>query len=383
MKNILPFALVLALFACNTHTANKPSPVTKYVLTDDSMYDLTSIRVAMVAGDEQAARKLLALGNDTYINKKDIPASIDLFKKAIRTEPTAKAYFQLGSALTDAGFYDEAEKALHIAEQLDYSPKANVMFRLAQAYSNQALPSEDLRDSLALHYMEVAIQMGYPHSEDFLKNGTFSALRNAKNFQSIYDEVVAANTGNTSPGRLFWERFRSEFSQLKLPLTINTMWMQSHKLENIISFDYVRFVPETAETEFARDATDVYYYCGLLKNDTAYTALLYAGRDQEVEDANHYTPESFTLVTFDNNGMLIDKMRAGGQKNFTDTFKVFTMQPNFTFQIRDYRNIYKNDPDQVGYEHNYVVRSEPLGTNTYRIAANGKFERIDAPLAMR
>ncbi|HVV06338.1 MAG TPA: hypothetical protein VHC96_19035, partial [Puia sp.] len=85
---------------------------------------------------------------------------------------------------------------------------------------------------------------------------------------------------------------------------------------------------------------------------------------------------------YDRNGKIIDKMRAAGQQDFTDTFKVFVLQPNLTFEIRDYKNIYKNDPETVGYDKNYVVRSEPLGTNHYRIGANGKFEKMDAPLAM-
>jgi len=68
------------------------------------------------------------------------------------------------------------------------------------------------------HYMEVAIQMGYPHCEEFLKSDDFISLRRAKNFQSTFDEAIAAGPGSSSPGMLFWTTFRNDFKQLKLPV---------------------------------------------------------------------------------------------------------------------------------------------------------------------
>lgn len=388
MKKLLPLALVAAtLFACNTHTDKEPAAAPsagsdKGSLATDNIYNIDAIHTAMGTGDAAAGQKLFARALDNYVNKKDIPTSIDLFKSAIYKSPSAKAYFELGSALTDAGFYDEAVQSLHIAEQLGYTPLANLMYRLAQATSNQHLASEDLRDSLMLHYMEVAIQMGYPHSEDFMSRGVFQNLRRARNFQSTFDEAIAAGPGNSSPGRLFWETFRNDFKPLKLPLVINTAWIQSHQLTDQISFDYEKFVTEMRNARFSREVESSYYYCGLVTQDTNYTTLLYATQYEDLADANHYTPTFFMLTSYDRNGKIIDKMRAAGQQDFTDTFKVFVLQPNLTFEIRDYKNIYKNDPETVGYDKNYVVRSEPLGTNHYRIGANGKFEKMDAPLAM-
>jgi len=386
MKKLLPLALIVTtLSACNTHSdkgsAGAPFANPNDVLTVNNMYDISVVHAAMGKGDAAASQKAFARAMNGYI-KGGSPTDIDLFKASICREPSAKAYFELGSALTDAGFYDEAVQSLHIAEDLGYAPLTNLMYRLAQATSNQNLASVDLRDSLMLHYMEVAIQMGYPHSEEFLKDGKFESLRRAKNFQSTFDEAIAAGPGSSSPGRLFWETFRNDFKQLKLPVTINTMWIQNHKLGDPISYDYEKFIPEMRNAEFSREVEPQYYYCGIIQQDTGYTTLLYAGRNEELADASHYTPTSFILTSFDRNGKIIDKMRAAGQESFTDTFKVLTIQPNLTFEIRDYKNIYKNDPEQEGYQKNYVTHSEPLGVNYYRIAANGKFEKIDAPLAM-
>ncbi|HVU57485.1 MAG TPA: hypothetical protein VHD83_20620 [Puia sp.] len=389
MKKLLPLALIAAtLFACNTHTDKESAGTagnSKDVLWTGNIYNIYEIRLAMGTGDAAASQKIFARALDAYVNKKDLPAGIDLFKSAICREPSAKAYFELGSALADGGFYDESVQALHIAEQLGYTPLANLMYRMAQAVSNQNIAVESLRDSLMLHYMEVAIQMGYPHSEEFLRNGTFESLRRARNFQATFDEAIAAGPGSSSPGRLFWETFRRDFKQMRLPVIINTVWIQSHKTgaSDLISYDYEKFITEMRNAQFSRDVEAQYYYTGLIQQDTNFTVLLYAEKNEELADANHYTPTSFILTSFDHNGKIIDKMRAAGQRDFTDTFRVFTIQPNLTFEIRDYKNIYKNDPESVGYEKNYVVRSEPLGVNDYRITPEGRFEKVDAPLAMR
>jgi hypothetical protein len=89
------------------------------------------------------------------------------------------------------------------------------------------------------------------------------------------------------------------------------------------------------------------------------------------------------LTSFTRNGRIIDKMRVGGQSDFTDTFRVFVLQPSLAFEIRNYHNVYKYDPDQAGYEKNYVLHSELLSTNNYRIAPDGRFEKVETPLAMR
>jgi len=83
----------------------------------------------------------------------------------------------LGSALLDDGRYAESIRALHIAEQLGYSPLANVMFKLSAAYADHhqgdAIPEGTrVADSLSLHYMEVAIQMGFAHPEQFRQRRT-------------------------------------------------------------------------------------------------------------------------------------------------------------------------------------------------------------------
>ena len=389
MKPLTPLSfLALLLFSCN-HPSGTGDPLTSPAqLTQNSIYDIDSVRAVAGTGNEEAARKKLMSAIDIYKNVKDPAKSIELFKSAIRLSPSAKAYFELGSALLDDDRYDESIQALHIAEQLEYSPQANVMCKLAAAYSLGKEPGSDKHsqreDSLALHYMEVAIQMGYARPEQFRDLASFSHLKNTYGFTAVYNNATSGNGGgDRSPDKMLWKNFTAEFSYIDLPLTINTVWIRDHKLENSIGYDYEKFVPEMRNAKFSREVEDEYYYFAMVKKDTGYTALLYAGRNNFLTDANQNSPVFFLLSTYDRNGRIIDKMQVAGQRNFTENFKVFTLQPNYSFEIKDYKNIFKNDPEQVGYDSNYVVKSELLGVAGYRIAANGKFEKTDAPLASR
>ena len=384
-----PLFLVAAMtiiLSCNHSGGGGGAIDSPSQLTDSCIYNIDSVRAVINAGDEKGSGKKLSAAIDIYLNVKDAAKSIPIFKSAIRLKPSAKAYFQLGCALLDDDRPREAVKALHIAEQLDYSPLANVMFRLSAAYARSRKadgPDNMQSDSLALHYMEVALQMGYARPEQFRTMDYFAGMRDEYRFGPTYNAALSGNGASMDPEKMLWKTFTGEFESLDLPLTINTVWIQAHAPKNSISFDYEKFIPEMRNAKFSREVEKEYYYFALLKKDAAYTALLYAGKNNFLSDANQQNPVFFILTTYDANGKIIDKMDVAGQRTFTDTWKVLSIRPDYSFEVKDYKNIFKYDPEQVGYDSNYVVRSEPLGTAVYRIAANGKFEKTDAPLAMR
>jgi hypothetical protein len=385
--SLLPAAIVI-LFSCN-HPSG-PGNANPVQLTENSIYNIDSVRAATAGGNEEAARKKMLQATDVYKNEKDPVKSIGLFKSSILLKPSGQAYFELGSALLDDSLDEEAISALHIAEQLDYSPLANVMYKLslanAQLSENNNGESNHIANchTLALHYMEVALQMGYSHPEQFRNNAIFVLLKNSYGweFGEIYNSAISAGSGNKSPDKMLWETFASEFHPVELPLTINSVWIHDHKLENSIGYDYEKFVPEMRGSKFSREVSDEYYYFAAVKKDTGYTALIYAGKSDLSTDGSQQYPIFFYLVTYDKKGKIIDKIQVAGQKAFSDPFKVFTLQPNYTFEIRNFKNIYRDNPDTAGYDSNIVVKSEPLSAASYRIGANGKFEELDVPLAI-
>ena len=382
---LLSFTILIA--AC--HNGSAPSSPSQ--LGDSTLYTIDAVRAVMNSGNDAAARKTLASALDVYKNIKDVSRSIPLFKQSIRYKPTAQAYYELGCALLDEDEYKESVKALRIAEQLDYNPRANVMARLASGYSrlynrwlniDAADTSLSRTDSLALHYMEVAIQMGYPNPADFQTDVLYTKLRTCGGFQELYSNAFSGGSA-LSPDQLLWVNFRNEFAPADLPLVINLAWIKDHPLDQTIDYNYEKFVPEMRTQKFSRDVDKEFFYYALIKKDTAYTALLYCGKSVAGASETMPAPQFFLLVTYDGTGKIIDKMQVAGQQKYSDPYKVFSMQLNYEFEVQDFKNVYKNDPEQAGYDSNEVVSTEPQGAAYYRIAANGKFEKTNAPLAMR
>jgi len=91
----------------------------------------------------------------------------------------------------------------------------------------------------------------------------------------------------------------------------------------------------------------------------------------------------YTLVTYDRQGNIIDKMAVAGLQDVQHPYLVFSIQPSLQFRVQEFVKIYKNDPDSVGYDSSNISREDPKPPVEYRITANGKFEQLGAPLAVR
>lgn len=351
-------------------------------LTDASMYVVDTVRMAVAGGDEKAAQRKLQEASALFKKGSDTAGSIRLFKSAILLKPTAKAYFDLAGALLATRQYSEGLKALDVAEALGYTPLANVMFRDAYAWAN--IPdSKDARTNAdaAVQYMELAIQMGYAHPRQFLSRTMFPNLSTSYNFDAVYTSVLSGGT-TSDPKRSLWDGYEGQFPELQLPLVINRTWMQNHKREVTIDLQYERFIPELREARFSREGGNTYYYVGLIRKDPAYIAVLYC-EASEMGDDTPDTEPLYTLVTYDRQGRIIDKMAVAGLENIHHPFLVFNIQQSLQFSVQEFAKIYKNDPDSAGYDSSNFSREDARPPVEYRIAASGKFEKIGAPMALR
>jgi hypothetical protein len=372
-----------SIILCSCHSGSTPADQTR--LTFTAIYNIDSISLAAGSGDDKAARKQLLAAVNAYKNEKDPAKSVDLFKKSIYLKPSAEAYYGLGSALLDLGRCNEALYALHIAEKLEYKPLANVMFKLSAAYANvkDMFEYDYQKDSAAMHYMELALQMGYGHPEEFVNNPWFEEAKGRFNWPALYKTALNASINSKDPELSLWEEYSNEFQPVQLPLTINAVWINEHPLEKDIAFDYEKFVPEMRTAKFSREVDKQYYYFAIVKKDTGYTTLLYGGKHTSLESEKVHAPVFFFLVSYDRKGKILDKLEVAGQQEFTSVFKVFTLQPNYTFEVSDFKNVYRDNPEEVGYDSNVIVRTDPGAVNHYRIGAGGRFEKTDAPLALR
>ena len=302
-------------------------------------------------------------------------------------QATAIAYYRLGDSLLEKGYCDTAIKACQIAEKLNFQPRAELMYKLCAGYAGKTQytddPDYDLRRASA-HYAELAIQMGYSHPENFRNDRRFAELKEHGYFIQSYTEALSGTGKAASPEKTLWESFVNEFSAVRLPLTIDQGWISSHPIEHQVAYVHEPFVPEMRTTKFTRGSEYLYYYVGMVKKAPEYTALLYAGKSLELmRDADDTRATFFFLVTYDGSGRIIDKMMVAGHRDLTDPVRALSLQPDMSFAVKSSRNIYARDPGQVGYENNPVVRSEPAGEANYRIAASGKFEKLQPALALR
>ena len=386
MKNLVVLFIAITFLGCNNNdkSPDKTVSVTTH-LNQNTLYNTDSVKAAIASvttASQAAAKKKFLEAIDLYKNKKQIAQGIDAFKASLFISPSEKTYFELGGALAEKKNYEEALKALDIAEQMNYSPLANILYKKSVVYAS--MPNSPLcndgytkvYDSLAVHLMEVALQTGYSKPADYLHEKAFDSLRfnNDWYFKNVYQTAMS---GNKDPEKLAWDSYKDEFKELTLPLTINTVWIYQQNYENAIGYDYEKFVPEMRNGKFSREVENEYFYVGKIKEDSVYTALLYAGKNMWLTDGRGYAPVYFYMVTYSHQGKIIDKMQVGGQKTFTDNFKNLLLKQNLSLEIKEFKNIYEKDPAKDGYENNKVTKSELLTTSYYRINAKGKFEKAE------
>jgi hypothetical protein len=369
----------VALFACNSRPGVGYTP-----LTLSAIYNPDSVRLALDGGDSGAAGKKLAAAFDQLKQHKDTVGSIPLFKAAILLKPTAKAYFELSGALLSTYNKEEAIQALHMAERLGYSPLANVMIRYCYAYSLMAgAYSSDKFGDTAIHYMQLALQMGYARPQDFLQRQYFPTLARSDGFASAFSDALSGMAGR-DPRKSLWDSYAGQFPEVPLPLAINLQWIRSHPLEDAISFEFQHFIPEMRNEKFDRGGGTMYYYVALIRKSPAFTAVVYGEQyeDDEEEapaDADSSKPAAndqttvtslFSLVTYDHQGKIIDRLRVAGRDARETSLKAFAIQPNLHFQVQYIPDV--PDSTRLAESPDY-----------YLIDASGKFVKADAPLAAR
>lgn len=379
MKPLSSLICLCALLA-SCHETSRPAYTP---LTATSIYVIDTVRMAAAGGDEKAAVKLLDQAADLYKKGSDTAKSIELFKQSILLKPTARAYYDLAGALLSARQYDEGLQALSMAEGLGYSPMANVMFRYAYAYANK--PAVDGRNlsnrNYVAHYMELAIQMGYAHPQQFLQRDLFPGTARKSDYDAVFTNTLSGGSVR-DPAKPLWDAYEGQFPEIGLPLVIDLPWMHNHTLDASIDYQYEKFIPDMRDAKFSREGGASYYYAAQVHKDQVFVALLYGEVDDMVDGDESQLP-LYTLITYDRQGKLIDQMAVAGRKVLSDPFMVFSIQPDLKFRVQGFKDVYKNNPDSVGYDDNPVIRKNPESPEDFQITANGKFQRTAAPLARR
>lgn len=194
--------------------------------------------------------------------------------------------------------------------------------------------------------------------------------------------VPTAESGSKAPAGsdALWESFKNKFAPLETPVTINRHTNLSVNLGHKITTRYAKYVPEVRTERYSRDVGNDYYFFASLSDNANYTAVIYVARVPYFTGRNNM---QYLLATFNPHGKIIATEEIAGQLYPSETETTCVIKPDMQFEIRTFKDIYKKDPDQEGYDDNPVVKTELQHTEHYRIAANGKFQKTAAGVAMK
>lgn len=359
---LLPIAALTAiLYACSGDNAR---PVTKApvraTLTEADLFSGDVIRQFLTRENPfvKEAGNLFMQALDLYKNKQDAPGAIPLFIQSILKNPESRSYYELGNACLDARDYDRAGKCYEMAEKLGYEPLSKVMYNLACVYALKKKPE------LAGQYLQYSLQAGYSNLDHMAVDKDLANLRRTY----YYQQAISQGTKGMSNAKvLFWLQFKKPFAKVKLPYTINGEKKQFGE-GDYIPYDFDKYIVEMRDERFSREVSKSFYYSAELASNERYVAFVYAVQDAFSEGVS---PVLYRLVTYTNEGKLIDKCVIAGREAFDEPLKTAVVAPDLSFVIKTFELEYTKNPDEEGYEDNPVKSRRLVGTGTFQINEDG------------
>jgi hypothetical protein len=381
MRYVLLLAAGISLFACKapnnkTNTETEADQSGKSAgLSESDIYDKGAVFSFLKAnkGKNKRSDKYFLDGVDMYRNRKDASKAIALFKKSIMEQPQARTYFELGNALAEEERLADAALAYQIAENLDYKPTSKVLYNLACVYS-KAQNSE-----AATYYLISAIEFGYSNVKNIYADKDLAWLRGYGNFNNT---VATALSGATDPSKLQWNLFWHEFKPVSYPLVLDENYGKQFGEDqgDYISYEYERYVAEMRNNaKFSREVGFEFYHVGLAKNTDSIKTLIYAVRNVIMGGT---PPPEYYIVSFDNTGKLIDKLLIGGHSKLAEPFRVAKLTENGNIEVGLFKQVYKKNPEEEGYEDNELIENKFLNKEFYAISEDGHFVKKDELLGM-
>lgn len=317
----------------------------------------------------QEANELFLKGLNAFRNNKDLDSADVYLRESILTEPTAKAYFELGNVYMDKKEYENAISAYGVAEQLDYEPFSKILYNKSCIYSLQDKPE------MSGQYLEYALQAGYNNIAHIQKDSDLERLRQSGYFQAAIDKGLR---GMSDGENLFWLQFKRLFALTDVPIKLEPE--MSHEMSealNYISYDYEKYISEMRDEKFSREVSKGFFYYALPYENENFVAVVYIVKD---EFMGEFAPLTYKMATFTHEGKLIDKQIIGGRSSLSDPILVSTLEKNRTIKGEMRQPVYEKDPDDYGYYDNKMTSSKLVGTKTFKVTAKGQIVENETEL---
>lgn len=360
--------LTFLLVACGgkkTTNNNTNSDDQKKQLSQNDIFNKDAVNDFLKSADknsQQEAKKTFLTGVDQYRNRKQIDSAITSFKNSICIYPFAKTYYELGNVCMDKADIKMAIDAYKMAEGMSYEPLSLVLYNLSCAYSR----SEDAEKSLS--YLQLAIENGYTNLEHIMSDSDLVFVRKDANFS---ETVKTSMAGNTSSDAVLFTMYKSHFTSLAMPYTLDEANSQKIDFDKTISYDYDAFVPGMVNAEFSRDVGDEYFYVGLIGENEKYVALLFSQAGMWADKP----PVHVYLATYQpEKGKLIDFEKVAGMEYYSDSLRTAVVKEDMSVEVKYFTQEWEKNPDDFGYENNSRTALNQVAVKNFKIDVNGNIK---------
>ena len=335
-------------------------------ITEEDLFKGNKI-LAFLENEErfvQEANEFFLLGLNAFKNDNDLDSADYYLRKSLISEPSSRAYYELGNVLMSQKSYDDALLAYGMAEQLDFQPFSKILYNKACIYSLQE------KKDLSGKYLEYALQAGYNNLEHINVDADLENLRESWYFNEALKKGLR---GVSNAENLFWLQFRRLFPKIEYPFTLKTNEGEDGESLKHISYEFEKYVAEMRDEEFSREVSKGFYQYAQAYETDDYVALIYVVND---EFMGPYGASVYRMATYTHEGKLIDKKEVGGRSNLDSDIMKSMVNEDFTIDVEVFHPIYKEDPDDKGYYENEIIDLEFVTKYSFELTEAGKIEKI-------
>jgi tetratricopeptide (TPR) repeat protein len=375
VRNLSLVCLVaFGLNACQQ--ATQQAAINFATLDESKLYEVHEVKDFIFATEEvntealkEKAKKDFLKAIDLRENQKKAQEAVQYFKQAASILPDANTYYELANTLLEVKQYEEAEKALTLAEELYFTPLAKLYYKKAQIAAHLEYGEYSVKD-----YLSKALEQGFADKTMIENDNAFEKIKNTEVFQLFFVEKFSKETDKAGAEfKLFLRGFPEKLDNFEISPD-NVAKLPDDKY---ISYEFANYVNEMeTRQDFGREVGSEYFYVAKVKETPQYAAVLYAAKDAIAEEL----PPVFTyLVTYNWQGKEISKVNFACQCTPKD-IKTGKIDNNLV-TITSHKRQWQAEFTELPPAENKIKSVAEIEKKQYEITENGVIKEISKNLS--
>jgi len=362
---ILLISLIYMTCGEGTSAQHFSLPITDLPLLEKNIYNYFRVKKARKMASD--AHKVLAKEkleeSISLINTGEQQAGIDTLIRSILHYPTTQAYFQLGNVHLESEEHEEAINAYKMAKFIDEKPNKYLFYNLACAY---AMDDSDLDGKRrAINYLRMATRNGYSQKDSMLKDPRLKNILYTYEFNKIYLENFGQNDDEQGERfKLFTQLFpRRSFPIQVEPEDLDKRFSKKRRLYDPLPSIIGReeYIPEEEH----------YIAVTILKKTANFVAVMYLAYPVNSPKRPY---RNYEIATYTPKGKNIDKILFADNSD-PNKYLCGEIDKDLNITLNTYQNIWKNNPDEYGFNNNKIDYSEFMYEEKLKINKKGKIEK--------